>query len=264
MADTSVEKNDEGRTGATRHGTLAGRVLAVAPGCLWFAARSTLRILAYATGGLCVAVVAAIIAFRYVDPPGSMLMASRQIEGQTVDQRWVPISRISPALVRAVIMSEDTQFCRHHGIDVRELTAAIDRVERIGTEDAGRGASTISMQVVKNLVLWSDRSYLRKAIELPLTLLMELVWPKRRIMEVYLNIAEWGPGVFGAEAAARHHFRKGAAGLSEREATLLAVGLPNPFIRVASRPSPQLQRVANVVERRVKAMGNRADCVLKP
>ena len=144
MADTSVEKNDEGRTGATRHGTLAGRVLAVAPGCLWFAARSTLRILAYATGGLCVAVVAAIIAFRYVDPPGSMLMASRQIEGQTVDQRWVPISRISPALVRAVIMSEDNQFCRHHGIDVRELTAAIDRVERIGTEDAGRGASTIS------------------------------------------------------------------------------------------------------------------------
>ena len=132
--------------------------------------------------------------------------------------------------------------------------------ERIG-EDV-RGASTISMQVSKNLFLWADRSYLRKAAEIPMTLMMEQVWTKARIMEVYLNIVEWGPGIFGAEAAARHHFKKPASRLSEREAVLLAVALPNPITRVASRPSPRLVQVANIVERRSRSLGTRADCAL--
>ena len=208
-------------------------------------------------------VIVAVLVFRTVDPPGSMVMASRQAAGQRVEQRWIPLQRVSPALVRAVIISEDNQFCRHWGIDVRELTAAIERSERIG-EDGLRGASTISMQVAKNLFLWSDRSYLRKVLEVPMTLLIELAWSKRRIMEVYLNIAEMGPGVFGAEAAARHHFSKSASALSEREATLIAVSLPNPALRVASRPSSHLLRVAGIIERRAKSIGARADCVLKP
>ena len=235
----------------------------IARECARLALRSTLRVSLLALGTALLAVLLAIPVLRVVDPPGSMVIAARKAAGLPASQSWVPLERISPALVRAVIMSEDNQFCRHWGIDVRELTAAIERSERLG-EDGARGASTISMQVVKNLFLWSDRSYVRKAVELPLTVLVELAWSKRRIMEVYLNIAEMGPGVFGAEAAARHHFKKPAANLGEREATLLAVSLPNPALRVASRPSAHLQRVAGIIERRVRSIGTRADCVLKP
>ncbi|MGE3712582.1 MAG: transglycosylase domain-containing protein, partial [Hyphomicrobiaceae bacterium] len=131
-----------------------------------------------------------------------------------------------------------------------------------GNDEDARGGSTITMQVAKNLFLWKDRSYLRKALELPITLEMELLWPKRRIMEVYLNIAEFAPGVYGAEAAAQHHFRKPARRLTDREAALLAASLPNPATRIASRPSPALRRVATVIERRARAFGNRAACVL--
>ena len=210
-----------------------------------------------------VACVAAVIAFRTIDPPGSMLIWSQWQAGQSVDQRWISIERNSPALVRAVIMSEDNQFCSHWGIDLGELKATLRRAERLGQEPS-RGASTISMQLTKNLLLWPGKSYVRKAFELPLTLLVEALWSKRRIMEVYLNIAEWGPGVFGAEAAAQHHFHKSVSRLSDAEATLLAVSLPNPFTRVASKPTPNLRRVADVIERRVKGMGKRGDCVLAP
>ena len=217
--------------------------------CASMALRQTFRVAVLAVVAAALAAVAAVIIFRTVDPPGSMLMWSHSQDGRPIDQRWVPIERISPALVRAVIMSEDNQFCRHWGIDVGELSAIVRRVERTG-EDPTRGASTISMQLTKNLLLWPDKSYVRKAFELPLTVLVELLWPKRRIMEVYLNIVEWGPGVFGAEAAAQHHFRKAASRLSESEATLLAVALPNPIERSASRPGPGTQRLAALIERR--------------
>lgn len=264
MADTLSGDKQTGTTARPLRPALRARMAPHVLPCASFAFRSTLRVAGLALAGLVIAVLSALVAFRFVDPPGSMLIASRQMAGQTIDQRWEPVSRISPNLVRAVIMSEDNQFCHHHGVDVHELTAAIDRVEHARQQTLGRGASTISMQVVKNLVLWSDRSYVRKVLEIPLTVLMEFFWPKRRIMEVYLNIAEWGPGIFGAEAAARHHFHKSAAALTVHEATLLAVALPNPFIRVPSHPSPQLLRVAGVVERRVKVMGDRAACVLGP
>src|SRR5690606_4414088 len=117
------------------------------------------------------------------------------------------------------------------------------------------GASTISMQVAKNLFLWPSKSYLRKALEVPATLMIELLWPKRRVLEVYLNIAEWGPGVFGAEAAARHHFAKTAKRLSGREAALLAVTLPNPTRRSAGKPSRLVARLASLIERRAQTLG---------
>ena len=229
--------------------------------CALMALRKSLLLVAIAGAAATIAAVAAVVAFRTIDPPGSMLIWSQRQDGRPIDQRWVPLARISPALVRAVIMSEDNQFCRHWGVDVGELRAIVRKVERSG-QDPSRGASTISMQLTKNLLLWPDKSYVRKAFELPLTVLVELVWSKRRIMEVYLNIAEWGPGVFGAEAAAEHHFRKPSGRITEHEATLLAVALPNPFTRVAGKPSANLQRVAAVIERRVKVMGSRADCVL--
>jgi monofunctional biosynthetic peptidoglycan transglycosylase len=169
----------------------------------------------------------------------------------------VPLERISPNLHLAVIMSEDARFCRHHGVDWEELETAIDRA----VDGFARGGSTISMQVVKNLFLWPARSYVRKAIEIPLTYAAEAVWPKRRVLEIYLNIAEWGPGIFGAEAAARYHFRKTAASLTPREAALLAVSLPNPFERRAGDPGPGTSRLADNLLLRMRAAQGNAGCV---
>lgn len=202
--------------------------------------------------------VAAIGLFRFVDPPGSMLMLSHRISGDSVDQRWVDLSAISPQVVRAVVASEDGRFCRHWGIDPREILAAIERARN----GVPRGASTITMQVAKNLFLWPSKSYLRKALEVPLTLGIELLWPKARTLEVYLNIAEWGPGVFGIEAAARYHFNKPARSLTRSEAALLAVSLPNPISRDAGDPGGGLRRLARIIESRVLNDPGAASCVI--
>lgn len=186
------------------------------------------------------AVFVLILAYRFVDPPISALMLQRKLMGENVAQTWVPIEAISPRLVRAVIVSEDGRFCQHWGVDVEAIEAAIARSGR-GTP---RGASTISMQVAKNLFLWPSKSYVRKVLEVPLTMAIELLWPKKRIMEVYLNIAEWGPGIFGAEQAARHHFGKSALRLNDRESARLAVSLPNPIQRDAGQPGPGTRRLA--------------------
>lgn len=199
--------------------------------------------------------------FRFVDPPMSALMLGQALTGGKVDQRWVGLDQISPNLIRAVITSEDGQFCSHNGIDFRELELAMRKAGRDGLDDV-RGASTISMQVSKNLFLWPSKDLIRKGLELGITTIMEQVWPKRRILEVYLNIAEWGPGVFGAEAAARHHFRKSAARLSAREAALLAASLPNPHRRIAGKPGPGTRRLAGIVEARARTATRRAACVL--
>jgi monofunctional biosynthetic peptidoglycan transglycosylase len=219
--------------------------------------RTAGRYAAYAIGGYLVLVLVLIILFRFVNPPGSMLMLTQFLTGTSIDRRWVPLESISRNLVRAVIVSEDGRFCEHSGIDTAAIREAIDRASR-GTP---RGASTISMQVTKNLFLWNAKSYVRKVIEIPLTLYMEIIWPKTRILEVYLNIAEWGPGVFGAEAAARHHFGKSAARLSERESALLAAALPNPAVRNPAAPNRQTSAKARVVQSRVKAYGTVASCV---
>lgn len=216
------------------------------------------RVLLYAVLGYFALVLILIALFRFANPPGSMLMLTQVLSGTEIDRRWAPLSAISPHLVRAVIVSEDGRFCEHSGVDTAAIREAIERAAK-GTP---RGASTISMQVTKNLFLWNAKSYVRKVIEIPLTLALELVWPKWRVLEVYLNVAEWGPGVFGAEAAAQHHFNKPASRLTERESALLAAVLPNPVMRNAGKPGPGTSAKARVVQARVKAYGTVASCVV--
>ena len=183
------------------------------------------------------------IVYSQTRPP-SMLMLGRWLTGQTVDRRWVGLNEISRNLVAAVVTSEDARFCTHHGVDWVEMRNAIEDEE----EGAGRGASTITMQTVKNLFLWNSHSFIRKGIEIPLALGLDRLWPKRRILETYLNIAEWGEGVFGAEAAARTYFGKSAKQLSPREAALLAAALPNPKLRDARHPTrAQSRKAARIV-----------------
>ncbi len=219
--------------------------------------RRALRLAVKVAVALGCLVLVLIVLYRWVNPPASTLMLGQWLTGTRIDQRWVPIDRISPYLQRAVITSEDNRFCRHHGVDWGEIEEAIERAR----DGVPRGGSTISMQVVKNLFLWPSKSYVRKALEIPLTYAIELAWPKRRILEIYLNIAEWGPGVFGAEAASRYHFRKPAASLTPSQAALLAASLPNPLERTAGAPGPGLQRLANTVHGRMMASPGNAACI---
>lgn len=207
--------------------------------------------------GWFLAVLLLIAAYRFVNPPFSMLMAQQWLTGTSIDKQWVPIERISPNLSRAVVVAEDGRFCDHWGIDFIEMAHAVRRA----SDGYPRGASTITMQVAKNLFLVPTKSYLRKIVEVPLTFAIELAWPKWRILEIYLNIVEWGPGVFGAEAASRAHFGRPAASLSARQAAQLAVVLPNPIVRDAGSPGPRTSRRASTIQAR--AAGNRtaSSCV---
>lgn len=195
--------------------------------------------------------------YAVVPPPVTPLMLIRLAEGEGLDRDWVSLEEIAPALPRAVIAAEDNLFCEHWGFDWESM------VEAAGDWAAGRGmrgASTLSMQTSKNLLLWPGRTLLRKGLEAYATLWLELLLPKDRILELYLNIAEWGPGLYGAEAAARHHFGVSAADLSRRQAALLAVSLPNPRDRTAGRPGPALRQQAAVIERRMGQLGPLLAC----
>ena len=216
-----------------------------------------------------VRIVALTVAFLLVLPylltplywvvnPVSTLMLGRWAMGQRVQRTVVSLERMGPYLPVTVVVAEDARFCSHHGLDFQEIKEVLDDAQEGGEL---RGASTITQQTVKNLFLWPSRSYFRKALEVPLAIWFDLILPKRRIMEIYLNIAEWGPdGVFGAQAAARRAFDKPAATLTPREAALLAASLPNPVARDPSRPGPGLNRLANLYQARAaKAAG--ADCV---
>jgi monofunctional biosynthetic peptidoglycan transglycosylase len=190
--------------------------------------------------------------------PVSSLMLWRWATGARVERGWTPLVAITPALPRAVIASEDARYCIHHGIDFGELRAAINEADDLSEM---RGGSTIAQQAAKNLFLWQGRSIVRKVLEFPLALWLDLVLGKRRLMEIYLNIAEWGPnGEFGAEAAARHAFGKSARDLTSREAALLASILPNPIRRSAARPSPGVRRLAGIYEARASRSAS-ADCI---
>ncbi len=179
-----------------------------------------------------------------VAAPVSTLMIWRGVTGHEVTRDWVTLDEISPNLVRAVIASEDNFYCTHHGVD----WGAVKEVIETG---ADRGASTIAMQVARNLFLWPSHSYVRKALEVPLAYYADLVLGKRRLMEIYLNIAEWGPGIYGAEAAAEYHFGVHASQLTMGQAALLAVTLPNPSTRDPAHPSANLQSIANRIVTRV-------------
>ncbi|MBV9519504.1 MAG: monofunctional biosynthetic peptidoglycan transglycosylase [Hyphomicrobiales bacterium] len=197
------------------------------------------------------------VVYSQTHPP-SMLMLGRWVTGQPVDRRWVALNDISPNLVAAVVTSEDARFCTHHGVDWVEMHAAIDEDEEGGPS---RGASTITMQTVKNLFLWNSRSFIRKGIEIPLALVLDRLWSKRRILEVYLNIAEWGDGVFGVEAASRVDFGKAAKELNLREAALLAAALPNPKLRNPRRPSRGFLRRAETIARLASPDADWLGCV---
>ena len=180
--------------------------------------------------------------YRVVDPV-STLMLWRWAKRARVERTVVPLDRIAPILARSVIAAEDDRFCSHHGVDFDELRRVV-RAESNGVRRA-RGGSSITQQLAKNLFLWPGRSYVRKALEIPLALWIDLVIPKRRQMEIYLNVAEWGPnGEFGAEAGARRAFGKSAVALTAPEAAMMAAMLPNPLRRNAKQPSPALRRLA--------------------
>jgi monofunctional biosynthetic peptidoglycan transglycosylase len=175
--------------------------------------------------------------YRDVPPPATPLMLLRLAEGQGIDRSWRGLDRISPFLLKAVIAGEDQKFCLHRGFDGEAIEAAWENYQSGGKL---RGASTISMQTAKNVFLWPGRDWLRKGLEAYFTALIELAWGKQRIIEVYLNVVEWGPGIYGAEAAAEHYFKKSAAELNPQEAVRLAAVLPDPLDRSAARPGPEV------------------------
>ena len=177
---------------------------------------------------------------RLVPPPVTPLMLIRLPEGNGLDYRWRPISRISPALVQAAIAAEDSRFCEHHGFDYRAIEKAMAHNER--RPGRIRGGSTISQQTAKNVFLWQGRSYLRKGLEAYFTVLTEGLWGKRRIMETYLNVVEWGPGIYGAEAAAQRYFGTDAAHLTNVQASRLAAILPSPLKWRADAPGAYVQK----------------------
>ena len=195
--------------------------------------------------------------YRVVNPV-STLMLWRWAHGMRVEKTFTPITRIGPALPITVIAAEDGRYCRHRGVDWEEIRERIEDVDNIRE---ARGVSTITQQTAKNLFLWPGRSFVRKALELPLALWMDLLLPKWRVLEIYLNIAEWGPsGQFGAETASRNAFNKSAHALSPREAALLAAVLPNPRRRSARRPGPLVRRLAAIYEARGIAQAALAPC----
>lgn len=199
-----------------------------------------------------------VLALRWVPPPFTALMVERKIEswrtGEPIDlQRdWRAWDELPDDLKMAVIAGEDQKFADHWGFDVAAIRAALAHNERGGSL---RGASTLSQQVAKNLFLWSGRSWARKGLEAWFTGLIELFWPKRRILEVYLNSVEWGRGIFGAEAAAQHHFGRGAPYLSNRQASQLAAVLPNPREWSAGRPSAYVQRRSAWIRQQMRQLG---------
>lgn len=196
--------------------------------------------------------------YLFVDPV-SVPMLERYVTGRPVARQWRDMADISDRLKASVILSEDGQFCRHWGVDFGALR---EEVERYMEGEDARGASTITMQVARNLFLWNGQSVVRKALEVPLALYIDLVLPKRRIMEIYLNIAEWGPeGQFGVAAGAERAFGVAPQNLDWRRATLLVTALPNPMLRRPGRPSAGMVRIAGIIQQRVGEYGERANCV---
>lgn len=195
---------------------------------------------------------AVILLYRVVPPPFTPLMIIRYGQGEAIEREWRGLEQIAPALPRSVIAAEDNLFCSHMGFDREALKSQIEAAQ---AGERPRGASTISMQLAKNLFLWPERSMLRKGLEFWLTPYVEALLPKRRILELYLNVVEWGPGIYGAQAAARGHFNVDADRLDENQAALLAAVLPNPREWIAGDAGSYVQERAAVYRRRVNQLG---------
>ncbi|MGR3292339.1 MAG: monofunctional biosynthetic peptidoglycan transglycosylase [Paracoccaceae bacterium] len=197
----------------------------------------------------------AVVIYGIFDPPTTPYMYSEGRSGKPVDQQWVDIEEIAPVMVRSVVAAEDANYCLHWGFDMAAIRKALDG-------GSARGASTISQQVVKNVYLWQGRSWARKAIEALMTPMVEAVWTKRRIVEVYLNVAEFGDGVFGVEAAARSYFRVGPEALQPWQAARLAAVLPSPKKRSVSHPTAFVKKRARLIVDGAATIlaDGRADC----
>ncbi|MDF9433177.1 monofunctional biosynthetic peptidoglycan transglycosylase [Chromohalobacter israelensis] len=223
--------------------------------------RRGLRFLLFAMLGFVGLSVLLVLVFRVVPVFGSMVMLERKVESWvsgepiSIQQQWRPWAGLSDNAKLAVIASEDQRFPMHHGFDFNQMQKALDAWF---SGDSLRGASTISQQTAKNLFLWTDRSWVRKGLEAWFTVLIELLWPKERILEVYLNIVEWDRGVFGLEAAAQHYFGVSADRLSAAQASRLAAILPNPREWSASRPSAYIVKRSQWIQRQMRQLGGSA------
>ncbi len=220
--------------------------------------RRLLRLAGIVIAALAGLVALLIVAYRWIDPPVTPLMLLRLPEAGTIRRTSLSLDEIAPALPRSVVASEDNRFCLHHGIDWDAVAEAIGDYEDDGRL---RGASTITMQVARNLFLWPGGGFLRKGVEAPIALAIDFLWPKRRIIEVYLNVAEWGDGIYGAEAAAQAYFRKPAKSLSSREAALMAAVLPNPRRWSPASPTRYIAGRAGTIRGRIGQLGPLLDCI---
>ncbi len=194
-----------------------------------------------------------VVVYRFLNPPTTFLMVRDRVNGVEVKQDWVGLDKMSRHLPRAVIAAEDSGFCSHNGFEIEAIEKALEQNKEGGRL---RGGSTISQQTAKNAFLWPGRTVVRKGIEAYFTVLIEFIWGKPRIMEVYLNVAEFGRGVFGVEAASRHYFQKSAKDLTRLEAARLAAILPQPIKRSASAPGRYTKRYANRISSRSKVVAN--------
>ena len=202
--------------------------------------------------------LALILLFRFLPVPLTPLMLVRLAQGYELHHDWVPYDRIAPELADAVVASEDNLFCRERlGFDEKAL---FEQIAAWWRGERSRGASTITMQTARNLLLWPGRDVLRKAIEAWLTPQIALLWPKQRILEVYLNSIEFGPGIYGAEAAAQRYFQRTAAQLSTEQSIRLAVILPAPFEWSAARPGPFVRERTQVIRHRIGQIEPLLDC----
>ena len=209
-----------------------------------------------------IASVAVVLLYRFVPPPATPLMVLRKFDDRysgRIRKRWVPLRRISRNVVRAVIASEDTRFCQHNGFDFKAIEKVLKERRRNGRL---RGASTITQQTAKNLFLWPGRDFVRKGLEAWFAVLLEVAWSKDRIIEVYLNVVEWGDGTYGIESAARRYYRRSARNLTQRQAAYLAVVLPNARIFSPVSPSRITRGRAKAVLGRMAAvtLGRRRIC----
>ena len=189
---------------------------------------------------LIVGPIVAVVVYRFAPPPITLLMVERMFQGHGLDHRWRPLSQMSPALPRAAIAAEDARFCEHHGFDVDAIEKAMRHDDR--HPGSIRGGSTISQQTAKNVFLWPERSWVRKGLETYFTVLIEAIWGKRRIMEVYLNTVEMGPGLYGVEAASQRYFHESAKQLAPFQAARLIAILPSPLKWQAVDPGPYVRR----------------------
>jgi monofunctional glycosyltransferase len=223
--------------------------------------RSLVRVLALGVGWAGFALLAlfiGLVALYAVARPVSTLMLARTIEGKSYQRIYTPLRSIAPTALAAVIASEDAGFCDNDGVDWGALREVLSGA---GEHGPSRGASTLTMQTAKNLFLWPGRSVIRKGLEIPMALTLGQAWPKARTLEIYLNIAEWGDGLFGIEAAAERYFHKSAGQLNPHEAALLATALPNPFLRNPARPSPLQRRLAGSLESKARESFDLLKCL---